>query len=85
MKYAYSGNFKTYIEGLIEQKNSIGYPYDPSARILRMFDVFCMTNYPDETKLTQEIAMHWAEKREDEHTQMDFYAGLLRYGNWPNT
>ena len=73
MKYAYSGNFKPYIEGLIEQKNSIGYPYDSSARILRMFDVFCMTNYPDETILTQEIAMHWAEKRENEHVN-----GLLR-------
>ena len=73
MKYAYSGNFKTYIEGLIEQKNSIGYPYDSSARILKTFDVFCMHEYPDETILTQEIVLHWAEKGKDEHVN-----GLVR-------
>jgi len=73
MKYVYSGNFKFYIEGLIEQKNSIGYPYDSSSRILKTFDIFCIHNYPDETILTQEIALHWAEKRMDEHPN-----GLLR-------
>ncbi len=30
-----SGNFKPYIEGLIEQKKSIGYPYDTSAQKLK--------------------------------------------------
>ena len=68
-----SGNFKPYIEGLIEQKRSIGYPYDPSARILKVFSVFCMDHYPDETTLTKEIAMHWSEKRQGEHVN-----GLLR-------
>lgn len=62
-----SGNFKHYIEGLVEQKKAIGYSYDTPARILKTFSVFCMDHYPDETVLTQEIAMHWAEKREDEH------------------
>jgi integrase/recombinase XerD len=62
-----SGNFGTYIEGLIEQKNSLGYPYDSSARILKVFSIFCVKHYPDETTLTKETAMHWAEKRPDEH------------------
>ena len=62
-----SGHFKPYIEGLIEQKKSMGYPYETSARILKAFDVFCSTHYPDETKLTQMLAMHWAEKRQGEH------------------
>jgi integrase/recombinase XerD len=62
-----SGNFKSYIEGLIEQKRSIGFPYDTSARILKTFGVFCLDHFPDETALTKEIAMHWAEKRQDEH------------------
>jgi len=61
------GNFKPYIEGLIEQKRSIGYPYATSAQGLKAFGVFCLDNYPDETVLTKEIAMHWAEKRQDEH------------------
>jgi integrase/recombinase XerD len=68
-----SGNFKPYIEGLIEQKKSIGYPYDSSAQKLKAFGVFCMNNYPNETVLTKKIAMHWAEKRQDEHVN-----GLMR-------
>lgn len=62
-----SGNFKPYIEGLLEQKKSIGYPYATSARILKAFSAFCASHYPDETILTQAIAMHWAEKRPGEH------------------
>jgi integrase/recombinase XerD len=68
-----SGNFKPYIEGLVEQKRAIGYPYDTSAQKLKAFGVFCLDNYPDETVLTKKIAMHWAEKRQDEHIN-----GLLR-------
>jgi hypothetical protein len=30
-----SGNFKPYIEGLIEQKRSIGHSYDSAARVLK--------------------------------------------------
>ena len=67
------GNFKPYIEGLIEQKKSIGYPYDTSAQELKAFGVFCLDNYPDETVLTKEIAMHWAEKRQSENVN-----GLMR-------
>ncbi len=62
-----SGNFKPYIEGLVEEKKSIGFPYDSSARILKTFSVFCLDHFPDETVLTKEIAMQWAEKRQDEH------------------
>jgi integrase/recombinase XerD len=61
-----SGHFKSYIEGLIEQKRAIGHPYDEPARVLKAFSIFCMNNYPNETVLTREIAMHWAERRQDE-------------------
>ena len=67
------GNFMPYIESLIEQKKLIGYPYDSSARILKVFSVFCMNHYPDTTSLTKEIAMHWAKRRQDEHVN-----GLIR-------
>lgn len=67
------GNFQTYIEGLIEQKKSLGYPYDTPARILKRFSIFCSDHYPHETTLTREIAMRWAEKRPEEHVN-----GLLR-------
>jgi integrase/recombinase XerD len=68
-----SGNFKPYIEGLIEQKRSIGFPYDSSARILKIFGVFCMDHYPDETILTKKMVMQWAERRQDEQVN-----GLMR-------
>ena len=67
MNTSFSGHFKSHIESLIEQKNAIGYPYATSARILKAFDLFCMTHYPEETVLTKEIAMHWAEKKPREH------------------
>lgn len=68
MNTSISGNLKPYIEGLIEEKRSIGYPYDTPARILKRFSVFCTKYDPDETTLTQEMAMQWAEKRPGEHT-----------------
>jgi len=67
MSYHFSSNFKPYIEGLIEQKQAVGYPYDTSARILKDFDRFCSNNHPASTALTTEITMHWAAKRTDEH------------------
>jgi integrase/recombinase XerD len=61
-----SGHFKPYIEGLVEQKKAIGFPYETSARILKAFDAFCRTYYPDENMLTKEMAMHWAEQKQGE-------------------
>ena len=68
MNISISGNLKPYIEGLIAEKRSIGYPYDRSARILNRFCAFCAKYYPDETILTQAMSMQWAEKRPGEHT-----------------
>lgn len=67
MNDLFLSNFKPHITGLIEQKRSIGYPYDTPTRILKVFDGFCMEHYPLETKLNKEIVMHWAEKRQKEH------------------
>jgi integrase/recombinase XerD len=58
-----SGHFKSYIEGLIEQKRAIGYTYDTPVSVLKAFSLFCTNNYPHETVLTKEIVMHWAERR----------------------
>lgn len=66
-------HFKIYIEGLIEQKQSLGYPYVSSGRILYNFDNYCLKNFPNEHTLTSEIVMSWASIRENEHQN-----GLLR-------
>lgn len=73
MNYPYYGNFKMYIHGLIEQKHSLGYPYNTSARILRMFDEYCMKHFPKGHTLNRDIAMGWASLKDDEHPN-----GLLR-------
>ena len=67
MSYFYFGNFSQYIEGLIEQKQSLGYPYQSSGRILRQFDEYCMEHYPNEHTLIRDIALGLASLRESEH------------------
>jgi integrase/recombinase XerD len=73
MNYPYYGNFRIYLEGLVEQKQSLGYPYVSSGRILRMFDEYCIKHFPNKHTLTSDIAMSWAALRENEHPN-----GLLR-------
>lgn len=67
MNTSFSGHFKAHIESLIDQKRSLGYPYETSARILKRFDLFGKTHYPDETVLTKEMIMNWAEQKQGEH------------------
>jgi integrase/recombinase XerD len=67
MKHYFFSKFKPYIEKLIEQKQATGYSYETSSWRLKYFDSFCKNFYPWESILTKEIAMHWAERRNDEH------------------
>lgn len=67
MIHVFSSNLKSYIEGVIEQKRAVGYSYGTQAYMLRCFDRFCVEHYPQETVLTKEIVLHWAERRDNEH------------------
>jgi len=60
MEYTYNSRLSGYIQGLINQKHSAGYPYLESERILNNFDKSCLMNFPDEKSLTVEIGQHWA-------------------------
>jgi len=51
-----------FIIGIVEQKRSLGYIYDSQEYQLWRFDRFCLLNYPAETGLTKEVAMHWSER-----------------------
>lgn len=62
MRSAFTGAFAPYICGLIEKKQALGYDYHGSACILRTFDEFCREQFPNETCLTAELAMKWAEQ-----------------------
>lgn len=67
MKLKLESHFAPFIEGLIVQKQALGYPYISSSRCLCSFDFFCKANYPDETFLTKAVAEGWATKRISEH------------------
>lgn len=55
------------IRALVAEKHALGYPYVQSARHLALFDGMCADRFPDETELTREVAMAWAERRDGEH------------------
>lgn len=60
--YEFKSNFSEHICGLIKQKRAIGYKYEPQEAILRRFDVFCCTYYPNEHTLTKELVLHWGTR-----------------------
>ena len=66
MTYSYSGNFKTFIEGLVQQKNAVGFKYESAEYYLWTFDRFCREQFPDETILSRHIVMRWAERKQKE-------------------
>ncbi len=54
MKYSYSSNFKPFIEGLVQQKNAVGFKYESAEYYLSNFDHFCRDQFPNvcETNFT---------------------------------
>lgn len=60
MKYTYKSKLAPYIEGLIRQKQADGFAYDSGQRLLKRFDTFCATYFPDEKTVTFKMAAEWA-------------------------
>ena len=67
MTYNFNGAFAKYISGLVAQKHALGYIYRESERILYTFELFCKHNFPDESALTMDLALKWAEQRDCEN------------------
>ncbi|WP_436413181.1 tyrosine-type recombinase/integrase [Petrimonas sp.] len=63
----YTSALSGYITGLIEQKHSVGYKYNCEAAVLKRFDIFCGTHYPELKVLDKEIVLHWSKQRSGEH------------------
>jgi integrase/recombinase XerD len=66
MTYSYSSNFKAFIEGLVQQKNAVGFKYESAEYYLWSFDRFCMAKFPKETILSRYLVMQWAERKQTE-------------------
>lgn len=67
MTYSYESYFAENIINFIKQKNSVGFSYQYSKKILKNFDSFCMENFPNETQLTKELCLAWAVKKDTEN------------------
>ena len=66
MIYTFESRFSARIEDFIAQKNALGFGYMESSRILRDFDRFCLSQFPDEDFLTEKICLAWATKKDTE-------------------
>lgn len=64
--YTFKSNFASRIEAFIAQKTALGFSYMESSRLLRDFDRLCLSRFPEERSLTQEICFAWATKKETE-------------------
>jgi integrase len=84
MNYTYRSNFKQYIEGLIEQKQALGFSYITSIKSLRSFDSMCVGEFPAEAALTKEIGDKWSiirptEKRNSFRNRVAVIRELAKY------
>lgn len=60
MKYSFESKLAPYIEGLIEQKQANGFSYDSGIALLKRFDRFCASHFPEATTVTFDLAAEWA-------------------------
>ena len=60
--------FGEQIRAFVGYKNSLGFPYNESIRILGRFDDFCVERFPEKDCLDCELALAWLEKRDTENT-----------------
>ena len=68
MRYPLKSSFAEQIRSFVDYKNSLGFPYDESCRILWKFDNFCAEIFPKKDSLDRELALAWLEKRDTENT-----------------
>jgi site-specific recombinase XerD len=66
MDYAYTSQLAIHIEGLIAEKTACGYPYHGGAYMLKAFDSFMESRFPEADTVTREAAYAWAERRDGE-------------------
>ena len=66
MIYTFESRFSARIEDFIAQKNALGFGYLESSRIMRDFDRFCLSHFPNADFLTEEICLAWATKKDTE-------------------
>ncbi len=72
-EHIFKSRLGRHLEAFIAQKQSVGFPYQSSARILYHFDDMVFEYFPDIESLTKEIVDKWIHYKLNEHPN-----GLLR-------
>ncbi|WP_373233507.1 tyrosine-type recombinase/integrase [Cohnella sp.] len=65
-KFFFRSPLQEYIQAMIRQKQSLGYKYDSSAKMLFKFDQFCVAHGCTEPHLCKELVQAWIQKRPNE-------------------
>jgi integrase len=65
-QFNYTSTLQEFIQGMIQEKQSLGYKYSGSARLLYTFDQFCVEANLEEPVITKEIAQAWIQKKPNE-------------------
>ena len=76
--------FGEQIRAFVGYKNSLGFPYDESIRILGRFDDFCVERFPEKDCLDREFALAWL-RNEIRKTQQATEIALWSYGSLQST
>jgi len=66
MRYSFKSAFAPHIIGLIQQKQADGFIYHSNAVLLKKFDTFCLSRFPDTDVISRDIVAEWAVIRSTE-------------------
>lgn len=84
MKHPLKSRFAEQIRSFVDYKNSLGFPYDESSRILRKFDKFCVERFPEKIVWIVNSHLHgW--RNEIRKTQQATEIALWSYGSLQST
>ncbi|MGG4551340.1 tyrosine-type recombinase/integrase [Paenibacillus humicus] len=65
-EFFFHSPFQEHIQAMIRQKQSLGYKYDSSAKVLFKFDQFCVAHGCTEPHLSKELVQAWIQKQPNE-------------------
>jgi len=66
INYTYQSVLAPYIQGLLNEKHTLGYTYNDEARFLRRFDQYWLENNGDDPKITMDSLEQWRRQRPTE-------------------
>ncbi len=65
-EFNYHSPLQGFIEGMIREKQSLGYKYDSSARTLYQFDQFCLSYGCVDAAITKKLVFAWIQRKPNE-------------------